>query len=127
MVDDRWATVGSSNIDPYSLLMAREANVFVRDPNFADELRRLMQMIEHGAGPVAPERLGGTLALVQGRDLGRVRDRAPRDGLLGYGGDEWFPRRAAKRAVKGRAAPATAKMTLSAARGLRRSAARTST
>ena len=32
VIDDRWATVGSSNIDPYSLLMAREANVFVRDP-----------------------------------------------------------------------------------------------
>ena len=27
VVDDHWATVGSSNIDPYSLLMAREANV----------------------------------------------------------------------------------------------------
>ncbi len=33
VVDDHWATVGSSNIDPYSLLMAREANVFVRDPH----------------------------------------------------------------------------------------------
>ena len=31
VVDDHWATVGSSNIDPYSLLMAREANVVVRD------------------------------------------------------------------------------------------------
>jgi len=36
VIDDRWATVGSSNIDPYSFLMAREANVFVRDPLFAD-------------------------------------------------------------------------------------------
>ncbi len=39
VVDDRWATVGSSNIDPYSLLMAREANVVVRDPYFSDQLR----------------------------------------------------------------------------------------
>ena len=52
MVDDHWATVGSSNIDPYSLLMAREANVFVRDPQFADQLRvELLQMIETGARP----------------------------------------------------------------------------
>jgi cardiolipin synthase len=33
------ATVGSSNIDPVSLLLAREANVFVRDDAFAAELR----------------------------------------------------------------------------------------
>ncbi len=32
------ASVGSSNIDPYSLLMAREANVFVDDAGFAAEL-----------------------------------------------------------------------------------------
>ena len=33
------ATVGSSNLDPLSLLLAREANVFVRDDAFATELR----------------------------------------------------------------------------------------
>ena len=33
------ATVGSSNLDPISLLLAREANVFVRDDAFAAELR----------------------------------------------------------------------------------------
>jgi len=33
------ATVGSSNLDPLSLLLAREANVFVRDERFAAELR----------------------------------------------------------------------------------------
>jgi cardiolipin synthase len=33
-VDDRWATVGSSNIDPLSLLLNLEANVIVRDPGF---------------------------------------------------------------------------------------------
>ena len=33
------ATVGSSNLDPISLLLAREANVFVRDDAFAEELR----------------------------------------------------------------------------------------
>jgi cardiolipin synthase len=31
--------VGSSNIDPFSLLLAREANVAVYDPDFVDQLR----------------------------------------------------------------------------------------
>lgn len=39
VIDDDWATVGSSNIDPFSLLLSREANVVVRDTAFADELR----------------------------------------------------------------------------------------
>jgi cardiolipin synthase len=39
VIDDNWATVGSSNIDPYSLLLAREANVVVRDAGFAAQLR----------------------------------------------------------------------------------------
>ena len=39
VVDGRWATVGSSNIDPYSLLLAREANVAIHDAGFATQLR----------------------------------------------------------------------------------------
>ena len=43
------ATVGSSNLDPLSLLLAREANVFVRDDAFAAELRaHLLSAIEDG-------------------------------------------------------------------------------
>ncbi|MDP1899114.1 MAG: cardiolipin synthase ClsB [Rubrivivax sp.] len=38
IVDDNWATVGSSNIDPLSLLLNLEANVVVRDPDFTAEL-----------------------------------------------------------------------------------------
>jgi len=38
VVDDDWATVGSSNIDPLSLLLNLEANVMVRDAGFAAEL-----------------------------------------------------------------------------------------
>ncbi len=34
VVDDDWATVGSSNIDPLSLLLNLEANVVVRDAGF---------------------------------------------------------------------------------------------
>jgi cardiolipin synthase len=37
-VDDRWATVGSSNIDPASLLVNLEANIVVRDAGFVTAL-----------------------------------------------------------------------------------------
>ena len=40
VVDDDWATVGSSNIDPLSLLLNLEANVVVRDRGFAGVLGR---------------------------------------------------------------------------------------
>lgn len=40
IVDDDWATVGSSNIDPLSLLVNLEANVIVRDRAFVAELAR---------------------------------------------------------------------------------------
>lgn len=38
VVDRAWATVGSSNIDPFSLLLAREANVVVHGRDFAEAL-----------------------------------------------------------------------------------------
>ena len=38
LVDDDWATVGSSNIDPLSLLLNLEANVVVRDADFTAQL-----------------------------------------------------------------------------------------
>jgi cardiolipin synthase len=38
VVDGQWATVGSSNIDPLSLLVNLEANVVVRDTGFAARL-----------------------------------------------------------------------------------------
>jgi cardiolipin synthase len=47
VVDGHWATVGSSNLDPLSLLLAREANVVVDDMGFATGLRgRLLQAIQ---------------------------------------------------------------------------------
>ena len=52
VMDDR-ATVGSSNIDPFSLLLAREANVFVADAGFAAALReRIEREIAQGGVPV---------------------------------------------------------------------------
>jgi cardiolipin synthase len=45
--DRPWATVGSSNLDPLSLLLAREANVVVADRLFAQQLhRRLSHVID---------------------------------------------------------------------------------
>jgi cardiolipin synthase len=38
VIDGKWATVGSSNLDPLSLLLAREANVVVEDVGFAQTL-----------------------------------------------------------------------------------------
>ncbi len=44
VVDTRWATVGSSNLDPLSLLLAREANIVVRDADFAALLRKRLEL-----------------------------------------------------------------------------------
>ncbi len=57
MIDRRWATVGSSNIDPFSLLLAREANVVIEDPGFAEQLRQsLLREMEEGATQLQRER-----------------------------------------------------------------------
>jgi cardiolipin synthase len=56
VIDGRWATVGSSNLDPLSLLLAREANVVAIDQEFAETLRqKLNQAIKDGAQPVSLE------------------------------------------------------------------------
>ncbi|HUO43321.1 MAG TPA: cardiolipin synthase ClsB [Burkholderiales bacterium] len=53
VIDGHWATVGSSNIEPLSLLLAREANVVIEDAAFARTLRRsLEEAIAVGAEPV---------------------------------------------------------------------------
>jgi cardiolipin synthase A/B len=55
VIDDTWATVGSSNLDPLSLMMAREANLAIDCPTFASRLRASLnaaiaesQVIESG-------------------------------------------------------------------------------
>ncbi|MBA3033795.1 MAG: cardiolipin synthase ClsB [Gammaproteobacteria bacterium] len=54
VVDDCWATVGSSNIDPFSLLLAREGNLVVQDVAFATQLRvSLQHALANGATEVA--------------------------------------------------------------------------
>jgi cardiolipin synthase A/B len=56
VVDGIWATVGSSNIDPFSLLLAREANVIFYDEGLAGALRtRLEEALAKDATPVHPD------------------------------------------------------------------------
>ena len=57
VIDGRWATVGSSNIDPMSLLLAREANVMIDDAGFACDLRAsLTAAMDLGAQRILPAR-----------------------------------------------------------------------
>lgn len=58
VADGRWSTVGSSNLDPLSLSLNLEANVFIDDRAFHDELRgRLQRLIENDCRCVTPERM----------------------------------------------------------------------
>jgi len=55
-VDDEWATVGSSNLDPLSLALNLEANVVVRDRVFTAELRAsLDRLIQHHCRRMVPQ------------------------------------------------------------------------
>jgi len=54
VIDGHWVTVGSSNIDPFSLLMAREANIVVEDASFARDLQRRLQQAIVQSIPLDP-------------------------------------------------------------------------
>jgi cardiolipin synthase A/B len=57
VIDGLWSTVGSSNIDPLSLTLAREANIVVEDREFAAELRSALQnAISDGARVIEAKR-----------------------------------------------------------------------
>ena len=43
VIDDEWSTVGSSNLDPFSLFLNREANIIVKDRHFAAQLSTSIQ------------------------------------------------------------------------------------
>ena len=59
VIDGRWATVGSSNLDPLSLLLAREANVVIEDAGFAGQLRnRLLEAMQHAGRAVNADEYG---------------------------------------------------------------------
>jgi cardiolipin synthase len=86
VVDMQWATVGSSNIDPFSLMLAREANLAVRDADFAQALRdRLFLAIAQDAVRIRPERwsdMNWAARLTARLSYAAVRMAI---GVLGYG------------------------------------------
>jgi cardiolipin synthase len=64
-----WATVGSSNLDPFSLLLAREANVVVADGEFAKHLHAaLAQAIDTGSDRIMPGALLARSKFQRGMD-----------------------------------------------------------
>ena len=65
VIDGHWATVGSSNIDPFSLMLAREANIVVEDRRFRRRAARLAARRDR-----AGRARGGEDALVPGSRCG---------------------------------------------------------
>lgn len=53
VIDDAWATVGSSNFDGFSLLVNQEANVVIRDAEFSRALRQQIEIGIADGEPVA--------------------------------------------------------------------------
>ncbi|MBA4267544.1 MAG: cardiolipin synthase ClsB, partial [Comamonadaceae bacterium] len=70
VVDQRWATVGSTNLDPLSLLLAREANVMTSDRRFARQLHERLDQIMRNAGQRVDAQALGRRPRLQ-----RIRDR----------------------------------------------------
>lgn len=74
VVDGEWATIGSSNLEPFSLLLAREANLAVSDPAFADALRRsLLRAIKSGGQRVNPRETPPLALLLARISYGLIR------------------------------------------------------
>jgi cardiolipin synthase A/B len=90
VIDGEWATVGSSNIDPFSLLLAKEANLVVRDAEFAGQLRQsLLDAMHDGAQEVVSENFARQhfhSRLLRWLSYGVVRLLV---GLTGYGPKHW--------------------------------------
>lgn len=88
VVDGSWTTVGSSNIDPFSLWLAREANLVVYDTKFAESLREsLVRDMEQGANLVtqsARRKQGILIRLLELACYGLVRLL---NGIIGSGRD----------------------------------------
>ena len=88
VIDEQWATVGSSNIDPFSLLLSREANVIVRNQGFARQLRSNLELrMAEGAHQLLPEQwrqLPWHSRLLRWASYNVVRLAI---GISGYGGE----------------------------------------
>lgn len=64
VVDEHWATVGSSNIDPLSLLLNLEANVLVQDADFARAVAAECEAAIRVSREVDRRRIGGFKGIV---------------------------------------------------------------
>ena len=86
VVDGQWATVGSSNIDPFSLLLAKEANVVARCRGFAGTLRQsLLTAIDSGARELSHADLRGVSWLARVLRWGSYQLTRLLIGVAGYG------------------------------------------
>ncbi|MBP7914937.1 MAG: cardiolipin synthase ClsB [Vitreoscilla sp.] len=68
VVDADWSTLGSSNIDPLSLLLNLEANIVIRDETFANEFGRAFEqaLVDSRQITVAPYQKGAWAVLGRG-------------------------------------------------------------
>jgi len=86
VADGWWVTVGSSNIDPFSLMLAREANIVIHDAQFAQTLTAsLEQAMSNSAVELKADnwqRLGLPMRLVSWLALTVIRLVM---GLFGFG------------------------------------------
>ena len=74
VVDGEWATVGSFNIDPFSLFLAREANLVVHDAGFAGDLcGNLLDSIRRDGLRVGPDRSSLPTRILARMSFGLVR------------------------------------------------------
>lgn len=91
VIDGEWATVGSSNIDPFSLLLAKEGNLVVRDPDFAAQLRASLQAaMDAGASRIDAAGLAAQpwhARLLNWLSYGLVRAAM---GLAGVAPEDWL-------------------------------------
>ena len=92
VVDDDWATVGSSNIDPFSLLLAQEANVITDSPAFTAELRAaLNDAVANGATELDPDSWAHANRSVRLLRFGSYQVARFLLGAVGFGGGEGAP------------------------------------
>ena len=66
VIDEAWTTIGSSNIDPFSLLLNLEANVVIQDKSFAAEVGHELDLaIAASRSVTASPNPTGTLAVLR--------------------------------------------------------------
>lgn len=59
IIDENWATLGSHNLDPTSILFNLEANLVFRNPKHCAELKEIVQTnIQKGSKPISLEKRG---------------------------------------------------------------------